>query len=88
MKTLLALLLLIPSLSFSKIEFCEKSKEYKDWYDKNEKVRNKREVYIAQCILDHSKNSSTVPFYAIEENCGILASDKHKYKGEEPKYCK
>ena len=94
MKILLVLLLLTPSLSWGvetmadilnrQLENCSSTEEYMKWYEKNEKVWNKREVYVAKCILDHSKNSSTVPFGHIQDSCYILASDKYKTKGETP----
>ena len=94
MKTLLALLLLIPNLSWGvetfedilnrQLENCKISKEYEKWDNKNESVWKKRKVYVAKCILDHSKNSSTVPFKQIQDSCYVLAADKHKTKGERP----
>lgn len=92
-------MLLIPSLSWggisdfeggglSSLKSCKITSDWNDWYDKNQKVWNKQEVYIAQCILDHSKNSSTVPYLRIKESCGILAKDKYKPKGKEPEQCK
>ena len=92
MKKQLFVLLLIPSLIFSKTleelyYGCKLTDEYKNWLNKNESVDEKRTVYIAKCILDHSKNSSSVPYSAIEESCMVLAIDKYKNKDNEPKKC-
>lgn len=96
MKFLFAILFLIPSLGWGKYHDaisqlyngCEYSDEYIKWDKKNESIWKKREVYLAKCILDYAKNSSSVPFYAIEESCEVLSKDKYKTKGEEPEKCK
>ena len=96
MKTLLILMLLIPSLSWGEnhdalslfYNGCEHSDDYIKWDKKNESVWKKREVYLAKCILDYAKNSSSVPFGEIRDSCAVLAADKYKTKGKKPEKCK
>ena len=63
---------------------CKISKEYEKWDKKNESVWDKREVHMSKCILNHAKNSSSVPFEEIRNSCWVLAADKYKTKGKEP----
>lgn len=82
MKTLLVLFLLIPSLSWGKCVFNPKHTE---WENKNQKVFNKRNVYVSQCILDYANKSSSIPYSEIQNNCQVLAFNKYKTIGERPK---
>ena len=73
MKTLLTLLLLIPSLSLGHVkttftleefqeghtvfEYCSTTDEYKKWKSKYDKVAYKRELYTRKCFLEHVKGN-------------------------------
>ena len=93
MKTLLALLLLIPSLSWGhKIDdydidswsnYCDINPLNKEWNDKNSNVLQKREVHYSKCILDHSHESSLTR-RDIKNACEVLANDKYKLNIPEP----
>ncbi len=99
MKTLLAILLLIPSLSWGHekntftleeikegptvFEYCSTTDEYKKWKSKYDKVAYKREIHYSKCILNHSHESS-LSRRDIRKACEVLAEDKYKFSEEQP----
>ena len=94
MKTLLALLLLIPSLSWGHEpdlpnlappeEYCDVNPDYTKWYNKNEKILDKREVEISKCVLKHASKESSLSRNDIINACTVIAYDKHELKGYNP----
>ena len=94
MKTLLAILLLIPSLSWAHEEtgliwnndmsYCIETEEYKKWYKKNKKKLDKQNVEFHKCVLEHSKKESNLDQEVIFGACSVVSEDKYKTKGEEP----
>ena len=98
MKTLLILLLLIPSLSWGDIDYrakdalgnsydwndyCDRNPANEEWNNKNSKTLKLREVHYSKCILEHSHESSLTR-RDIRKACEVLAEDKYKIKVPEP----
>lgn len=93
-KIFFSLFLLVPILSwghednsifsFSPDEYCHETIKYKQWYEKNRKILDKRNVFFHKCILDHAKKGSSLDEETIMRSCYVISKDKYKTKSDRP----